>query len=84
MTVTTLSSHEFDEDRSRAMRAAQNGPFFVTDHRRPTHVALTMQEHQHLTGGQMTLIEALAHPDAADFDFDPPRVKGLYRSADSN
>jgi hypothetical protein len=41
-----------------------------------------MQEYQRLTGGQMTLIEALAQPDAADFDFDPPRVKGIYRSAD--
>jgi hypothetical protein len=41
-----------------------------------------MQEYQRLTGGQMTLIEALAQPDTADVDFDPPRVKGLYRPAD--
>jgi hypothetical protein len=84
MTVTTLSSREFDEDASRATKAALNGPVFITDHGRPTHVVLTMQEYQHLTGGQMTLIKALAQPDAADFEFDPPRVKGLYRSADSN
>jgi hypothetical protein len=49
--------------------------------RAPTRVLLTMQEYQHLTGGQMTLIEALAQPDA-DFDFDPPRAQGLYKSAD--
>jgi PHD/YefM family antitoxin component YafN of YafNO toxin-antitoxin module len=74
MTVTTLSSREFDEDASRAMKAALNGPVFITDHGCPTHVVLTMQEYQHLIGGQLTLIEALAQPDAADFDFDLPRL----------
>ena len=82
MTVTTLSSREFNQDTSRAKKAAQNGPVFITDRGRPAHVLLTMQEYQWLTGGQMTLIEALAQPDGEDVDFDPPRVKGLYRPAD--
>jgi PHD/YefM family antitoxin component YafN of YafNO toxin-antitoxin module len=82
MTVTTLSSREFNQDTSRAKKAAQNGPVFITDRGRPAHVLLTMQEYQRLTGGQMTLIEALAQPDAADVDFDPPRVKDLFRPAD--
>jgi PHD/YefM family antitoxin component YafN of YafNO toxin-antitoxin module len=82
MTVTTLSSREFNQDTSRAKKAAQNGPVFITDRGRPAHVLLTMQEYQRLTGGQMTLIEALAQPDGEDVDFDPPRVKGLYRPAD--
>jgi PHD/YefM family antitoxin component YafN of YafNO toxin-antitoxin module len=82
MTVTTLSSREFNQDTSRAKKAAQNGPVFITDRGRPAHVLLTMQEYQRLTGGQMTLIEAVAQSDAEDVDFDPPRVKGLYRPAD--
>ncbi len=82
MTVTTLSSREFNQDTSRAKKAAQNGPVFITDRGRPAHVLLTMQEYQRLTGGQMTLIEALAQPAGEDVDFDPPRVKGLYRPAD--
>lgn len=82
MTVTTLSSREFNQDTSRAKKAAQNGPVFITDRGRPAHVLLTMQEYQRLTGGQMTLIEALAQPEGEDADFDPPRVKGLYRPAD--
>jgi hypothetical protein len=40
-----------------------------------------MQEYQRLTGGQIMLIEALVQPDA-EVDFDPPRVKDLYRPAD--
>src|ERR1700761_2398166 len=82
MTVTTLSSREFNQDTSRAKKAAQDGPVFITDRGRPAHVLLTMQEYQRLTGGQMTLIEALAQPDAEDVDFDPPRVKELHRPAD--
>jgi PHD/YefM family antitoxin component YafN of YafNO toxin-antitoxin module len=82
MTVTTLSSREFNQDTSRAKKAAQNGPVFITDRGRPAHVLLTMQEYQRLTGGQMTLIEALAQPDGEDVNFDPPRVKGLHRPAD--
>ena len=82
MTVTTLSSREFNQDTSRAKKAAQNGPVFITDRGRPAHVLLTMQEYQRLTGGRMTLIEALAQPDVEDVDFDPPRVKGFYRPAD--
>ena len=82
MTVTTLSSREFNQDTSRAKKAAQDGPVFITDRGRPAHVLLTMQEYQRLTGGQMTLTEALAQPDGEDVDFDPPRVKGLYRPAD--
>jgi PHD/YefM family antitoxin component YafN of YafNO toxin-antitoxin module len=82
MAVTTLSSREFNQDTSRAKKAAQNGPVFITDRGRPAHVLLTMQEYQRLTGGQMTLIEALAQPQAGDFEFDPPRAKGLYRPAD--
>jgi prevent-host-death family protein len=82
MTVTTLSSREFNQDTSRAKKAAQNGPVFITDRGRPAHVLLTMQEYQRLSGGQMTLIEALAQHDIADLDFDPPRVKGIYRPAD--
>ena len=82
MTITTLSSREFNQDTSRAKKAAQNGPVFITDRGRPAHVLLTMQEYQRLTGGHMTLIEALAQSDTIDVDFDPPRVKGLYRPAD--
>jgi PHD/YefM family antitoxin component YafN of YafNO toxin-antitoxin module len=51
------------------------GPVFITDRGHPTHVLLTMQEYQHLLGGRLTLIESLAQPDAADFDFDPSPVK---------
>ena len=32
--------------------------------------------------GQMNLAEALAQPNALEFDFTAPRVTGLFRAAD--
>lgn len=82
MPITTLSSREFNQDASRAKKAANSGPVFITDRGKPAHVLLSIEEYRRLTGGQLTLAEALAQPDAPDFEFTPPRVGGLYRTPD--
>jgi prevent-host-death family protein len=74
--ITTISSREFNQDTSRAKKAAQNGPVFITDRGRPAHVLITIEEYQRLSGSQMTLAEALAQPGVPDFEFDPPKIKG--------
>ena len=82
MTVTTLSSREFNQRVSEAKKAADHGPVFITDRGRPAHVLLSIEDYRKLTGGQMTLVEALAQNDVRDFDFEPPRSGGHYRAAD--
>jgi prevent-host-death family protein len=83
MPITTLSSREFNQDTSRAKKAALKGPVFITDRGRPAHVLLSIGEYQRLTGGQLTLLDALAQSDGGDFEFDPPRLKGpLTRPTD--
>lgn len=83
MTITTLSSREFNQDASRAKRVARSGPVFITDRGRPAHVLLTIEEYQRITGNQPSIIELLAMPGVADIDFEPPRFSGdLYRPAD--
>jgi len=82
MTITTLSSREFNQHASEAKRATKNGPVFITDRGRPAHVLLSIEDYRKLTGERMTLGEALAQPDVQDFDFEPPRASGLYRPAD--
>jgi prevent-host-death family protein len=82
MPMTTLTSREFNQDTSGAKKAASRGPVFITDRGRPAHVLLTIEDYLRLTGGHMSLGEALAQPDA-DFDFDPPRVGGgIFKPAD--
>jgi prevent-host-death family protein len=79
--VTTLTSREFNQDTSRAKKAARKGPVFITDRGRPAHVLLTIEDYQRLTGGSSSLAEALAQP-GADFDFAPPRANGIFSPAD--
>ena len=83
MTTTTLTSREFNQDTSRAKKAARRGPVFITDRGRPAHVLLSIEEYQRLTGGNLSLADALAQPAGADFDFKPARLGGgLFKPAD--
>jgi prevent-host-death family protein len=84
MTITTMTSREFNQDASGAKKAASKGPVFITDRGRPAHVLLTIEEYQRLAGGHTSLPEALAQPgEAADFDFDPPRIgSGIFKPAE--
>jgi len=83
MATTTLTSREFNQDTSRAKKAAKRGPVFITDRGRPAHVLLTIEDYQRMTGGNMSLAEALAQPGGADVDFEPPRLRrGLFKPAD--
>jgi prevent-host-death family protein len=75
-TITTLSSREFNQDTGRAKKAARRGPVFITDRGRPAHVLLTIEDYQAMTRAPMTLAEALAQPEGADIEFDPPRLEG--------
>ena len=83
MSITTLSSREFNQDTSRAKKAARSGPVFVTDRGRPSHVLLTIEEYRRLTGTGQSLIDLLAMPAAEAIDFEPPKLGGpLFRPAE--
>jgi PHD/YefM family antitoxin component YafN of YafNO toxin-antitoxin module len=82
MRITTLSSREFNQDASRAQKAAKDGPVFITDQGRLTHVLLTAEEYQRLSGASSSIIDMLAMPEAADMDVVAPRAQGIATPAD--
>ena len=82
MAVTTLSSRAFNQDSSRAKKAADNGPVFITDRGKPAHVLLRIADYHKLVGQGVTLAEALAQPGIPDFEFTPPRIGGMIRPPD--
>lgn len=82
MTITTLSSREFNQRASEAKRAAQNGPVFITDRGRPAHVLMTFDDYQRLTQQRRNIADALAMPGLADIEFEPPRVTIESRPVD--
>jgi len=71
---TTPSSCESNHDTSAAKKAAFSGPVLIMDRDRPTHVPLSMHEYLRLAGGNASIIDALATPDAEGVEFDPPRA----------
>lgn len=82
MTITTLSSREFNQDASRAKKAAKNGPVFITDRGRPAHVLLTVEDYQRLAGTSASIVDLLAMPTGGEIEFAPPRAAGIARPAD--
>jgi PHD/YefM family antitoxin component YafN of YafNO toxin-antitoxin module len=83
MSITTLSSRQFNQDASGAKKAAHQGPVFITDRGRPTHVLLTIEDYQNLTDHPSNIVDLLTMPGVEDLDFQPPRVGGsLYQPAD--
>ena len=80
--TTTMTSREFNRDVSKAKRDARKGPVFITDRGHPAHVLLTVEDYRKFTGAETTIVEWLAMPEAADIDFDPPRLEVMTRPAD--
>ena len=81
MPITTFSSREFNQNVSRARKAAGKGPVVITDRGRPAHVLLSIEDYRRITGKQESIVDLLADPKTAAIDFDPPRLTRLHRSA---
>ena len=82
MTITTLSSREFQQNANQAQKAARTGPVFITNRGRPAHVLLSYEEYQCITGGRRNLVESLSAPGLADIEVEFPRSRDLPREAD--
>lgn len=82
MSITTLSSREFNQDTGRAKKAAEQGPVFITDRGRPAHVLLTMEQYQALAGSHASIVDLIAMPADHDIDFEPQPLQQPYRPAD--
>jgi PHD/YefM family antitoxin component YafN of YafNO toxin-antitoxin module len=83
MSVTTISSRQFNQDVSSAKRAALDGPVFITDRGHPAHVLLSIEEYQAITKKPETIIDLLAMPEAGEIEFEPARLnKKLFKPED--
>jgi prevent-host-death family protein len=58
---TTMTSRQFNQDTSRAKKAAESGPVVITDRGRPAHVLLTFHDYERLLGPGR-LIDLLGEP----------------------
>jgi prevent-host-death family protein len=83
MIITKLSSRAFNQDVSRAKRAADNGPVVITDRGEPAYVLLRHDDYRRLVGRGPTIRELLDQPGVEEIELDPPRFGGgIFRPAD--
>lgn len=82
MPVTTFTSRAFNQEVSRAKKAAEIGPVYITDRGQPAHVLLTYEAYKKLNGSQRSILSALAMPEVADIDFEPERAVIKHRDVD--
>jgi prevent-host-death family protein len=81
--MTTISSREFNQDVSRAKRAADEGPVIITDRGKPAYVLLRHATYKRLAAGGPNILELLDMPGNDDIEFDPPRLGGgIFRVPD--
>jgi prevent-host-death family protein len=72
--ATTITSREFNQDVSRARRAADQGPVIITDRGKPAYVLLRHDEYRKLAGNEPNILDLLHMEGAEAIDFDPPRM----------
>ena len=82
MTITTLSSRQFNQDASKAKKAALTGPVFITDRGRPAHVLLTYDEYKKLTGAHTRIADLLAMPGSEHFELEISSARERAQAAD--
>lgn len=84
--TTKLSAREFNQDVSRAKRAAKSGPVIITDRGRESHVLLSIAAYRKLKGEKSkseSLADLFGDDAAAAIEFDAPRMRdGWLRPAD--
>jgi prevent-host-death family protein len=82
MTITTLSSREFQQNANLAQKASQKGPVFITNRGEPVQVLLSIKDYQAMIGKRRNIVEALAMPSLDEIDFDLTPSRQLPRLAD--
>jgi hypothetical protein len=82
MTITTLSSRQFNQDAGKAKKAAKSGPVFITDRGRPAHVLLTFDEYRKITRVHAKIADLLAMPGVDDIDLEIPSMHDLPQPAE--
>ena len=76
-----MSSREFNQDTSGAKKAAEHGPVYITDRRRPAHVLLTYEAYEQLLGTRRVLDRLSEPPGVEDIEFIVPVADELARPA---
>jgi len=77
-----MTARRFNQDTAGAKRAAEDGPVYVTDRGRPSHVLLTFDEYARLTGAGDLVASIGSDAEAGRIDLDLERLRDEPRRVD--
>ena len=60
----------------------RSGPVIITDRGKASHVLLSIEEYQKLSGANTSIVDWLVMPEAADIDFETERAVIIHRPVD--
>ncbi|WP_339616306.1 type II toxin-antitoxin system Phd/YefM family antitoxin [uncultured Gilvimarinus sp.] len=76
-----LSSRQFNQHASEAKKKALEAPVFITDRGKPSHVLMSIDEYNRLTG-QPKIADLLAMPGVEDIELPIDKSTEAARAAD--
>jgi PHD/YefM family antitoxin component YafN of YafNO toxin-antitoxin module len=82
MTITTISSRQFNQDASNAKKAAHAGPVIITDRGRPAHVLLIFEAYKKIVGERSKIADLLAMPGIERLQLKIPKLRDPAKPAD--
>lgn len=82
MSITTLSSREFQQNASNAQKAARKGPVFITSRGKPVHVLLSIEEYRRIAGKRQNIADLLYMPGVEDIELEIPKRTEMPRVPD--
>ncbi len=77
-----MTARRFNQDTAGAKRAAEDGPVYVTDRGRPSHVLLTFAEYARLSGTGDLVARIGSDVAAGEVELDVERSPEVARPVD--
>ena len=78
--MTTISARDFNQQVSKARKAASEEPVFITERGEPKHVLLSIEAYEALTGSQRNIADLLALD--VETDLEVPAREELTRAVE--
>lgn len=72
--MSTLTSREFNQDTGRAKKQALDGPVYITDRGKPSHVLMSYEEYKSITEKSASIGDLLSMDGIEDVEFNPGKM----------
>jgi hypothetical protein len=82
MATATLPSRRIEPNLTKLLGESREGPVFLSDEDRPSHVLMTIDDYERIICGKLNIVEMLWMPGMPDIDFDPVRSTESVHPAD--